>query len=71
LWLERLPGYAPELNPVEWLWQHLKNVELRNVVCLDLRQLRDELRLAVARVRHKPGLLQPSFPRPLPQFGIN
>jgi len=36
-------------------------VELRNVVCPDLRQLHDELRLAVARVRHKPGLLQSFF----------
>jgi transposase len=56
LWLERLPGYAPELNPVEWLWQHLKHVELRNVVCLDLDHLREELRLAIARVRQKPWL---------------
>jgi len=22
LWLEYLPGYAPELNPVEYLWSH-------------------------------------------------
>jgi transposase len=60
LWLERLPGYAPELNPVEGLWQQLKHVELRNVVCVDLRQLREELRLAVARLRHK-GRLAASF----------
>ena len=31
LQLERLPGYAPELNPVDGLWQYLKNVELRNL----------------------------------------
>jgi transposase len=28
--LERLPAYAPELNPVELIWGHLKHVELRN-----------------------------------------
>jgi transposase len=61
LWLERLPGYAPELNPVELLWQHLKKVELRNVVCRDLEELRGELRLAVARIRQKPWLLQSFF----------
>jgi transposase len=31
LHLERLPAYAPELNPDEGLWQQLKGVELRNV----------------------------------------
>jgi hypothetical protein len=32
-WLvvERLPGYAPELNPVEGLWSNLKGNELANV----------------------------------------
>ena len=29
--VERLPSYAPDLNPVEWLWRHLKEVELRNL----------------------------------------
>ena len=31
-WLavERLPAYAPELNPVEYLWANLKGVELAN-----------------------------------------
>ena len=60
VWLERLPGYAPELNPVEGLWQHLKNVELRNVVCLDAGHLREELQLAIGRVRQK-GWLATSF----------
>jgi hypothetical protein len=33
-WLvvERLPGYAPDLNPVEGLWANLKGVELANLV---------------------------------------
>jgi len=29
--LERLPGYAPDLNPDEALWQQLKHGELANV----------------------------------------
>jgi len=61
LWLERLPGYAPELNPVEGLWQQLKHVELRNRVCLNLRQLREELQWAIARVRQKPWLVTSFF----------
>jgi transposase len=32
-WLvvEPLPGYAPDLNPVEALWSNLKGVELANL----------------------------------------
>jgi len=52
--LEPLPAYAPELNPGEGLWQQLKGVELRNVCCLDILHLHQELRDAVKRVRRKP-----------------
>ena len=51
--LEQLPGYAPELNPAEGLWQQLKHGELRNVCCRDLVHLRVEFRRAVERLRHK------------------
>lgn len=51
--LERLPGYAPDLNPDEGIWNYLKRVELRNVRCSNLRELWQALRLAVARLRHK------------------
>lgn len=59
--LEALPPYAPDLNPVEGLWQHLKEVELRNLTCLDLEQLHMELHLAFGRVRQKPSLLRSFF----------
>jgi transposase len=36
LLVERLPAYAPDLNPVEWLRRHLKQVEMANLVCIDL-----------------------------------
>jgi transposase len=58
LWLEQVPGYAPELNPDEGVWDHLKNVELRNVACHDQDELRHELRLAIARLRHRPALIR-------------
>jgi transposase len=58
VWLEALPGYAPDLNPWdEGGWHHLKNVEMRNLVCLDLEQLHQEFHLAVARLRQKPWLV--------------
>jgi transposase len=51
--LEQLPGYAPDLNPDEGIWKHLKYVELKNVCCRNLLELRRELRKAKERLRHK------------------
>jgi DDE superfamily endonuclease len=59
--LERLPAYAPELNPGEGLWAHLKGVELCNVRCFNLPQLKHEVRDAVKRVRRKPRLIKAFF----------
>jgi transposase len=56
--IERLPAYAPELNPVEGLWAHLKGVELCHVCCFNLPHLRKELRDAVKRVRRKPRIIK-------------
>ena len=56
--LERLPGYAPDLNPDEGIWSYLKYRELKNVVCQNQSELRYELRLAVARLRHKRHVIQ-------------
>jgi transposase len=61
LHMERLPAYAPALNPGEGLWAHLKGVELRNVCCFTIRHLRHELRDAVKRVRRKPRIIQGGF----------
>ena len=59
--LEQLPGYAPDLNPDEGVWQHLKNVELANVCCERLDELRAKLRLAIERLRHKTKVILGCF----------
>ena len=52
--VERLPGYAPDLNPWDTGgWDHLKHVELRNIACLDLEELHLQLHLAIGRLRKK------------------
>jgi transposase len=61
LHLERLPAYAPELNPGEGLWQQLKGVELRNLCCFHIPHLKHVLRDAVKRVRRKAHLIQSFF----------
>jgi len=55
--LEQLPGYAPELNPDEGIWKHLKCVELKNVCCRSLSELKVELRKAKERLRHKTNVI--------------
>jgi transposase len=59
--LEPLPPYAPDLNPDEGVWQHLKHVEMRNLSCSNLIHLRAELHLAIMRLRSKPHLLRSFF----------
>lgn len=60
--LEVLPGYAPDLNPWdEGGWNHLKNVEMRNLVCKDLEELHEQFHLAVHRLRQKAWLVNSFF----------
>lgn len=57
LHLVKLPPYAPDLNPAEGVWNHLKRVELKNRCCQDLDELRWELGLAIRRLRRRPQIL--------------
>lgn len=59
--LERLPAYAPELNPQEGVWNLLKRVELKNVCCLEVQQVEMQLRRAKERLRHRKSVLCQCF----------
>ncbi len=66
LQLEQLPGYAPDLNSDEDIWKHLKCVQLKNLCCKSLSELKGELRKAKERLRHKRDVIlgcirQPRF----------
>lgn len=62
IWVEALPGYAPDLNPWdEGGWHHLKDVQLANVVCHDLEELHEQFHLAVDRLRRRPHLVDAFF----------
>lgn len=56
LTIERLPGYAPELNPVEQIWGNLKSRELANLCPLDVLDLRTPVRSGFARIRRRMSL---------------
>jgi transposase len=57
-WLvvERLPAYAPELNPVEGLWSSLKAVELANLCSPTLAEVIAQAHRGIDRVRRTPHL---------------
>jgi transposase len=59
--LEPLPGYAPELNPNEGVWDSLKVRELANVACEDVAALRHEFYQAARRLRRHPEIIRGYF----------
>ena len=56
--LAQLPGYAPELNPVEYLWGHLKQHALANFCPKDLLELGTEARRRLRRMKGRPTLVR-------------
>lgn len=56
LHVERLPAYAPELNPVEYLWGHLAATDLANFTADDLDILARQIRKGTRRIRRHPDL---------------
>ena len=57
LWVEFLPAYAPELNPVEYLWSHRKLHELPNFCPQNFGQLSSHARKALRRMRQRSTLV--------------
>lgn len=55
--LEQLPGYSPELNPIELLWAYLKGVKLKNHVFLNLNDLESALIVALNQIADDPDLI--------------
>ncbi len=55
--LERLPAYAPELNPAEYIWGHLKQHELGNFCARHGWELSLQATRALRRMRRRPTLV--------------
>jgi transposase len=52
-----LPPYAPELNPVEYIWAYWKQYELPNVCPKDYGELSERARRTLGRMRRRPRLI--------------
>lgn len=58
IWVERLPAYAPELNPIEYLWGNIKGSDLANYAPKELWELSKAACDALIRKRRRPKLLR-------------
>ena len=70
--LERLPAYAPELNPVEAVWSWLKYGRLANYVPDEMTDLDDEVIDQLSELKGEPDLLRKLWAAsdlPFPQMG--
>ena len=56
---EFFPPYAPELNPIEYVWGYLKLNPLANLAFFDLEQLTTTARRHTRSLQRKPELLLP------------
>lgn len=55
--MEYLPAYAPELNPVEYIWGYWKQHELPNVCPKSYWELGEGARRTLRRMRRRPRLI--------------
>ena len=56
--LARLPAYAPELNPTEYIWGYWKSHTLANFCAADFAQLTTTARLTLRRTQQRPELVR-------------
>lgn len=68
LHLYRIPPYSPELNPTEQLWNHAKNVQLKNLFSKNISQLKQNVQKALANIQLKKHTIQAFFNHPKVTF---
>lgn len=56
--LARLPGYAPELNPIEYLWSAMKTKDLSGLPVQGLQKLKQTIRKSKHRINRDQKLLK-------------
>jgi tRNA U34 5-methylaminomethyl-2-thiouridine-forming methyltransferase MnmC len=59
--VEWLPGYAPDLNPVEMLWNHTKYADLANFIPDDVGHLLQAVNVSIANTRQNGHLIHSFF----------
>jgi putative transposase len=59
--VEPLPPYAPELNPVDFVWSYVKYSRLANYCPHNLAELRTKVTTELSKVAKQPKLLRSLF----------
>ena len=55
--IERLPAYAPELNPVEYIWGYMKQRELANLCLNTIGEVGAFARRRLKSMQRRPRLI--------------
>ena len=58
-----LPSYSPQFNPDEKVWNHLKNIELKNHQEQDLKGLKKLVRSKLKKISKSPEKINAIFKR--------
>jgi len=61
--VEPFPPYAPELNPVDYVWSYVKYDRLPNYCPSGLSELRQRITAEFRRLQKRPDLLESLFQR--------
>jgi transposase len=64
LTLHFLPGYAPELNPDELVWSHVKRTGVARTPLRKGESLKDKIEAQLARIKNAPKLVRSFFRAP-------
>lgn len=64
LTLHFLPGYAPDLNPDELVWSHVKRTGVARRPLRKGETLRDRIEHQLEAIRHMPRLIRSFFQAP-------
>ena len=68
LFLYRIPPYSPELNPTEQLWNHAKNVVLKNTFSKNKTELRAKIDITFDNIQIKKEIIKAFFKHPKVKF---
>jgi transposase len=58
LMVERMPTYAPELNPPEYAWSSLKAKDMANACSASLSELDRRIQRGIRRLKRSPTIIQ-------------
>ena len=64
LTLHFLPGYAPELNPDELVWSHMKRTGVARAPLRRGESLREKIEEQLGKIKRMPGLVRSFFKTP-------